>query len=171
MTPEPGGTITKLDDGSLDLVITRIFPNATAVDVWASVTEPERTARWYGPWRGEAGVGKTIDVQMAYEDGQPWIPMTVDQCDPPHTLAVSSVGSYGSWFMEIRIRQSGSAAILDLVQHKLDPGMAGEVGPGWEYYLDMLVASREGADLPSFGDYYPSQADYYKAQVDGTDVA
>lgn len=30
--------------------------------------------------------------------------------------------------------------------------MAGEVGPGWEYYLDMLVAAREGKPLPSFGD-------------------
>ena len=39
--------------------------------------------------------------------------------------------------------------------------MAGEVGPGWEYYLDMLVAAREGKPLPSFGDYYPAQKAHY----------
>ena len=39
----------------------------------------------------------------------------------------------------------------------------GEVGPGWEYYLDMLVAAREGASLPKFDTYYPAQKDYFTA--------
>ena len=38
----------------------------------------------------------------------------------------------------------------------------GSVGPGWEYYLDMLVASREGDPQPSFDDYYPAQHEYYQ---------
>ena len=28
-----------------------------------------------------------------------------------------------------------------------------DVGPGWEYYLDNLVASREGGTMPDFNDY------------------
>ena len=37
----------------------------------------------------------------------------------------------------------------------------GEIGPGWEYYLDQLVASKTGAALPDFNDYYPAQREYY----------
>ena len=45
----------------------------------------------------------------------------------------------------------------------LEPGAPlGAVGPGWEYYLDMLVASRAGEPLPDFDDYYPAQAAYYE---------
>jgi hypothetical protein len=43
--------------------------------------------------------------------------------------------------------------------------LAGEAGPGWEYYLDVLVASRAGEKLPSFEDYYPSQKAYYAEQA------
>ena len=34
---------------------------------------------------------------------------------------------------------------------------------GWEYYLDQLVAAREGASLPKFDTYYPAQKDHYTA--------
>jgi hypothetical protein len=37
----------------------------------------------------------------------------------------------------------------------------GELGPGWEYYLDALVASREGQPLPKFDAYYPEQKAYF----------
>ena len=40
----------------------------------------------------------------------------------------------------------------------------GEVGPGWEYYLDMLVASRDGQQAPDFGDYYPAMKEHFEAQ-------
>jgi hypothetical protein len=57
---------------------------------------------------------------------------------------------------------AGGVTTLRFVQH-LEPGAeVGAVGPGWEYYLDMLVASRSGGPLPDFGDYYPSQAAYYE---------
>lgn len=49
------------------------------------------------------------------------------------------------------------------LMHHLDEGVnVGDVGPGWEYYLDMLAASREGLALPDFGDYYPVQKAYYE---------
>jgi hypothetical protein len=47
------------------------------------------------------------------------------------------------------------------VQHLSDRKLAGDVGPGWEYYLDMLVAVGEGKALPSFEDYYPAQQAYF----------
>jgi hypothetical protein len=47
------------------------------------------------------------------------------------------------------------------VQH-LDPDVdISNVGPGWEYYLDLLVASRDDRPLPAFDDYFPAQQAYY----------
>ncbi|WP_211590177.1 hypothetical protein [Microbispora sp. H11081] len=37
----------------------------------------------------------------------------------------------------------------------------GEIGPGWEYYLDMLVAARDGSPRPDFAAYYPEMRPYY----------
>ena len=43
--------------------------------------------------------------------------------------------------------------------------MAAGVGPGWEYYLDRLVAAETGGDVAAidFDDYHPAQSDYYRA--------
>ena len=37
--------------------------------------------------------------------------------------------------------------------HRVDPAVIGEIGPGWEYYLDQLVAASSGAPLPDFDAY------------------
>ena len=83
MSPTPTGRL--FGD---DLVLTRTF-RAPIGDVWASLTDPERTARWFGPWQGDAAPGRTINIQMVYEEGKPWMEMTIDACEPPHRLAVA----------------------------------------------------------------------------------
>jgi uncharacterized protein YndB with AHSA1/START domain len=50
MNPTPTGHLIKSVDGR-DLVLTRTF-RAPIDDVWASITESERTARWFA--RGRA---------------------------------------------------------------------------------------------------------------------
>ncbi|WP_305784345.1 hypothetical protein [Symbioplanes lichenis] len=40
----------------------------------------------------------------------------------------------------------------------------GEVGPGWEYYPDFLVASRDGTSAPDFADYYPAMQGWFEGQ-------
>lgn len=161
MTPTPTGRLFRTDNGS-DLVITRTF-RALADDVWASVTEPERTARWFGPWEGEAGPGRTVKVQMAFEEQEPWIEVRIDACDPPRRLALSMVDEAGTWRMELLLSEVDGVTELRLVHHLSTEEGIGEVGPGWEYYLDMLIASRTGAALPTFDDYYPSQKAYFEA--------
>ena len=68
MTNTPTG---RLADGSA-LVVSRTF-RAPIEDVWASVTEPDRTARWFGTWKGDAAPGRMIKVQMGFEDESPWL--------------------------------------------------------------------------------------------------
>jgi len=76
MKPIPGGRLVGTPEG-VDLVITRTF-NAPIEDVWASITEPERTARWWGAWTGEPGPGRTIRYTMAFEQGAPAADMRQD---------------------------------------------------------------------------------------------
>jgi hypothetical protein len=47
----------------------------------------------------------------------------------------------------------------------------GAYGPGWEYYLDMLVAARDDLPAPSFDDYYPAMKPYYEALPTQTNPA
>ena len=162
MTPTPTGRILPTADGR-DLVLTRSF-RAPIEDVWASITEPERTARWFASWSGNPGPGRTIRYRLEFEEGTPEGDMTIDACDPPRHLAVSTRDEYGTWRLEATLTEDRDTTVLTFVQH-LDPGAkAGEVGPGWEYYLDRLVASRDGGPAPDFEDYYPGQAEYYERQ-------
>ncbi|WP_447008166.1 SRPBCC family protein [Saccharothrix isguenensis] len=161
MTPIPTGRLFRTDSGS-DLVLTRKFL-ALADDVWASLTEPERTARWFGPWEGDGRPGRTVKVQMVFEEQEPWVEVRIEACDPPHRLTLSMVDEAGSWRMELLLSEVDGVTELRLVHHLDTEEGIGEVGPGWEYYLDMLLASRAGTPLPSFDDYYPSQKAHFES--------
>jgi uncharacterized protein YndB with AHSA1/START domain len=159
MSPYPTGELFRTASGS-DLVLTRTL-RAPAEDVWASVTESDRTARWFGPWVGNAAPGNTIKAQMAFEEQAPWMDMHIDACEPPRRLALSATDESGTWRIELLLSEAGGSTQLRFVQHlDTDKGI-GEIGPGWEYYLDMLVAARDGSPLPDFNDYYPAMKSYF----------
>jgi uncharacterized protein YndB with AHSA1/START domain len=154
MSPIPTGRLF-----GNDLVLTRTF-RAPIDDVWASLTESERTARWFGAWEG---TGPAIKVQMAHEEGQPWMDMTIDACEPPRRLAISAGEANDRWRLEMVLSESAGVTELRFTQHLTTTENVGEVGPGWEYYLDALVAARDDRPQPSFDDYYPSMKEYYEA--------
>jgi len=153
-TPQPTGRIR-----GNDLVLTRRF-RASIEDVWASITESSSTARWFGSWEGKPGVGNEIRVQMAFEDGQPWLTKNIEACEPPRRLVLTSAGSFASR-LELGLKAIGDDCELEFIHHAIDRARVGEVGPGWEYYLDNLVASRNGEPLPTFETYYPAQKAYF----------
>ncbi|SFP50530.1 Uncharacterized conserved protein YndB, AHSA1/START domain [Amycolatopsis arida] len=163
MSPTPTGRLLRTADG-YDVVHTRTF-RAPIDDVWASVTEPERTARWFGPWKGEAGPGRTVQVQMSYEDNAPWCDLRIDECEPPRRLAVSIIDEAGHWRMELLLDESAGATELRFAQHLESTTGIGEIGPGWEYYLDALVAATKGEPRPNFDDYYPAHREHYERQA------
>lgn len=159
--PIPTGKIVPTDEGR-DLVLTREF-TAPIEDVWASITESERTARWFGPWTGDGRPGGVVRYTMLHEAGEPQADLTIDACEAPHRLAVSSDDDYGSWSLELLLSHDNGVTTLTFVHHLDDSADASSIGPGWEYYLDALVASREGGPKPSFDDYYPAQSAYYSS--------
>jgi uncharacterized protein YndB with AHSA1/START domain len=158
MSPTPTGRL--FGD---DLVLTRTF-RASIDDVWASLTDPVRTARWFGPWEGDAGPGRTIKVQMMHEEGKPWMDMTIDACEAPHRLAVSAMEEHGGWHMELELAETEGVTELRFTHHLTSTDGVGEVGPGWEFYLDALVASRDDQPAPDFNDYYPAMKEHFEAQ-------
>ncbi|MET8234537.1 hypothetical protein ABZS77_28065 [Micromonospora sp. NPDC005298] len=55
------------------------------------------------------------------------------------------------------------APAADVWASLTEPERTARVGAGWEYYLDMLVASRDGSPLPRFDDYHPAMGSYYRS--------
>jgi uncharacterized protein YndB with AHSA1/START domain len=158
MTPTPAGRLVQRADG-LNLVLVRTF-NAPVEDVWASITESERTARWWGPWTGEPGPGRTIKYKMVFEGEGPESEMLIEVCEPPRHLRVRGLGDYG-WLLEAHLSESNGVTEMKFTHHLDDKTSIADVGPGWEYYLDGLVASRLGSAMPVWSDYYPTQKSYY----------
>jgi uncharacterized protein YndB with AHSA1/START domain len=160
MTPQPTGRIR-----GNDLVLSRRF-RASIEDVWTSITESSSTARWFGGWEGKPGVGNEIRVQMAFEDGQPWLTKKIEACEPPHRLVLTSTGKWASR-LELSLKAIGDGCELEFIHHAIDRAQVGEVGPGWEYYLDNLVASRGDGPRPTFDTYYPAQKAYFLGLTSG----
>ena len=153
--PQPTGRIR-----GKDLVLSRRF-RASIEDVWTSITDPSSTARWFGRWEGTPGVGNEIRVQMGFEEGQPWLTKKIEACEAPRRLVLDSVGSAFTSRLELALKATADGCELEFIQHNIDRARVGEVGPGWEYYLDALVASRGDAPRPKFDAYYPAQKAYF----------
>lgn len=166
MSPLPTGRIERRPDGGHDLVVSRTFP--TPVEhLWADVTEPDLTARWFGTWKGVPGEGRTVHLRSEFEDGSPWSDMLIRVCRAPHALGVTFQDPALGWEIDLDLTGADGGTLLTLTHRSVDTAAVGDIGPGWEYYLDMLVAARDDTPRPSFGDYLPAQSAYYTDQLAG----
>lgn len=155
------------------VVLTREF-TAPIEDVWAAITESDRLARWIGSWTGDPADGR-VTFQMLYEgDEIPEEQFHIDECVPPHRLAITTSGPYEdgrmvTWHLELDLAETDGITTLTFAQSVPEPGMAETVGPGWEYYLDRMVAAETGGDLAavSFDDYYPALTEHYRSVFSG----
>lgn len=163
MSPRPTGRLVSTATGT-DLVMERTF-RAPIADVWQSVTDSDSLSRWFGSWTGDAGPGKYVTLQMAFEKDAPPSQVLIEACEAPSHLSVRMKDDYGDWRLELSLSQVGDTTTLRFVQHLLDVEAVGDTGPGWEYYLDKLVAARAGEPAPEFADYYPAQKPYFMDQI------
>jgi uncharacterized protein YndB with AHSA1/START domain len=161
----PTGAIVERD-GLLVLVQTRTF-DAPVEDVWAAVTEPDRLARWIGTWTGDPASG-SVQFRMLFEEGHEGDPMTIRVCEPPHRLHVTSRVGDQEWLLELDLSHADGVTTLTFSQPGIAPEQVGDVGAGWEYYLDRLVDAETGADPARRDferDYYPAMAAYFTDQL------
>lgn len=165
MSSGPTGRIVH-EGGRRALLITREF-RAPIEDVWAAVTEPERLSRWIGTWAGDPASGR-VAFTMTAEEGAVAEDMEIRECDPPRLLAVTSHVGEEQWLLELRLEEHDGTTTLTFTQPGIDPVQAESVGPGWEYYLDRLVAVESGGDVGTIDfdrDYYPAMQEHYRSQV------
>ncbi len=167
MSVTPSGRIDLVAD-RLTLFVTRTF-HAPIDDVWAAITEPERVARWLGTWTGDPSTG-TVMFAMTFEGQEaPGDAMEIRECDPPRRLAVTSQVGEQRWYLDVDLSEADGVTTLAFSQPDVDAEDALSVGPGWEFYLDRLVAAETGGDVAAIDferDYYPAMAEYYREQRD-----
>jgi len=163
MSPTPTGEVRRTGEGR-DLVLVRDLPGSV-VDVWASITESERTGRWFASWTGDGRPGGSIVLTLVAEEGSPTSHASIQACEPPTRLALRTEDESGTWELDVTLEALGADRTrLTFVHHLGASDQAEQIGPGWEYYLDRLEAARADGSMPDFADYWPSMGPYYVAQ-------
>ena len=110
------------------LTITREF-RAPIEDVWASVTESERLARWIGTFTGDPASGRVAFLMTAEGATEPE-DMEIRECDPPRVLRVTSHVGEEQWHLDLVLEERDGVTTLTFAQPDIDPVAAESVGPG-----------------------------------------
>lgn len=141
-------------------------------DVWAAVTESDRLARWIGTWTGDPTTGEVL-FHMGFEgDDVPQELFRIDECEAPYRLRITTTMPFDgsesseSWQLRLDLAEADGVTTLTFAQDVPDPKLVPSVGPGWDYYLDRLVAVESGGDLSAvdFDDYYPALSGHYERE-------
>jgi uncharacterized protein YndB with AHSA1/START domain len=167
-TPRPTGRRDDRD-GTAYVVFERTFA-APIADVWAAVTEPERLVRWIGTWAGDPASGEVAFRMTAEAEDAPEERILIDECHEPTRLVMRSARPDDHsevWSWQIDLSEADGVTTLTFAQEVVDVELAESVGPGWDYYLDRMVAAETGGDpsVIDFDDYYPAFAAYYRAEL------
>ncbi len=147
-TPKATGRVQERE-GTAYLVFERTF-RAPIADVWAAVTESDRLVRWIGHWNGDPTSG-AVSFYMTAEAAT----------HPPRRSTSTSATRRGDvvmrsarpddhsleWRWEIDLAEADGVTTLTFAQEVGDDLLAESVGPGWDYYLDRMVAAENGEDL------------------------
>ena len=148
------------------LTITREF-RAPIEDVWASVTESERLARWIGTFTGDPASGRVAFLMTAEGATEPE-EMEIRECDPPRVLRVTSHVGEEQWLLDLAARGARRRHHPDLRAAGHRPGGGRERRAG----LGVLPRpSRRRRDRGEVGaidferDYYPAMVEHYREQA------
>ena len=140
-------------------------------EVWASITDSDRLERWIGVWEGDPGSGGVVFRMTAEGDDVPPEAVTIHECSAPRVLRMQMGGRDGgadAGQFELTLTEAGGTTTLTFAQSALSDHPIADVAPGWEYYLDRLVADHGGGDPSSvdFADYYPAMCEHYRAMFE-----
>lgn len=160
----------ELIDGAL--VLTRTY-RASVDDVWASVTDSERLARWFGTWTGDPADGFVMVKMNAEAEEVPATRYDITVCEPPHRLSIDGTDDYGRWLLDLELSEANGVTTFVLRQCEIDLGMAHDIGPGWEWYLDRQRAFITGATPPTLAEFeaqYRALGEHYRSLVERQDA-
>ncbi|CAM3632628.1 SRPBCC family protein [Occultella aeris] len=148
------------DSSGLELVFERTF-EAPITEIWSTLTTSEGTAAWIGTWTGDAREGGSVSFTMTAEESAEPEDVAILECQAPTRLQVEFASEAGVWHLEADLREVDGVTTLEFSQ-LLDQGQdITSIGPGWDFYLDRLVASRTGAPMPVWSEYFPVLSAHY----------
>jgi uncharacterized protein YndB with AHSA1/START domain len=162
--------------GAEHVVFTRTFA-APLTDVWAACTEPERMQRWIGTWTGDPASGEVAFRMTAEGEQVPEEVYLVEACEPPRRFVVRSrdaaafspdgSGPKLAWQHTLELDESDGVTTLTFTQvvpeGPLGADLVASVGPGWDYYLDRLVAAFSEAEVSTIAfDPYLERSEHYR---------
>lgn len=162
MPARPTGRLAHREDG-LYLMLDRLFA-APIEDVWASMTRPAELEKWIGTYKGSPATG-AVKFLMSAEDGAAWEYVSILECRAPHRFAGDFDEGDNAWRAMFHLVEGDKLTTLTFGQRLHSAAEASTVGPGWDYYLDRLVAYRAHQPLPEREHYFPAHAQYYKDLV------
>ncbi len=145
------GEVTEVPEG-VRVRFRRSWPDPIE-DVWAALTEPDRTARWIGTYEGERRVGGAGTLTMDQEEGAGGEPMRIVECDPPRRLVVQWE-SEQAWRVQLDLTEEQDRTVLVFTQVFPAGTDAGDYVLGWHWYLDRFGAALTGSAPPGDWDSF-----------------
>ena len=137
---------------------------ADAIAVWPFLTESRELGIWFANYVGDPDSGEVV-LSMPAEEGDATSAVEILDCSAPEHLVVQTTDESGSWSLELELldggHEPGSGTTIRFTQHELPLAMLPDVGAGWEWYIDRLVAAIAGEPMPAWDDYYPALRDAY----------
>jgi uncharacterized protein YndB with AHSA1/START domain len=163
MDINPTGRLAHMD-GQLYLLLDRLF-RSPVEEVWHSVTNPIEMEKWIGTYTGNPASGGVKFRASAEGEDAPWEYASILRCTPPTRFHVDVGHGDEEWRLFVHLHEAGGRTTLTL-GHRLHTAKdAAVVGPGWDFYLDRLVAMRAGRALPDWERYHPHHVDYYAGLI------
>jgi len=137
----------------------------TPEDLWSSVTEPDRLARWLGPVYGDLVVGGRYELRMGDDVADSSQNATGDivECDPPRRLVLRwrFPGEPDSR-VTVDVRADGDGALLVLEHLDLEEAAARGYGGGWHASLDQLDDHVAGRPVRPWDDLFAAALPLYQ---------
>jgi len=137
----------------------------TPEDLWSSVTEPARLARWLGPVYGDLHAGGRYELRMGDDvAGSPQNAVgDVLECDPPRRLLISwQFPGEPDSRVALDVSADGDGALLVLEHLDLEEAAARGYGGGWHASLDQLDDHVAGRPVRAWDDLFAAAVPQYR---------
>lgn len=158
MSVEPSGHAVRVGE-NVELNVVRIFPH-DQIPTWSFLTESAKLGQWYGTVTGDPATGSVTLAFVEAPDDPEVIRILL--CEPPHRLDVALPMG---WELSVSLapHPAGTRVVLTQLLDAASLPQAGDIGAGWEYYLDRWGRSMEGADPDGvdWADYHPGLVEHY----------
>lgn len=153
------GTITALGEGEYESRFVRDLPHEVT-RVWAAITDPRITVRWWAEARIDARVGGEFRVRwLNGEDGSPreWLAGEIVGLDAPRFIELTNE-AHGVLRWQLAPTPGGTRLVFTV--GPVTEEFATMSLAGWHVHLDHLAAVLDGAvdavDWPNwYRDYLP----------------